>query len=306
MFTLRAYRIELFHAFFRTAILFIIPLYISNLIKTGHIEYYIAPRMLTYQTWAVIAFFLVALYQCHLFLSLLFNKSSASKCDCEHALPTSLFKSICIYFLFVLPFALGIFLPNSILGSSMVTQRGINLSGNNMISNLTPNELVLAQKDLTKYPVDEAIAKKFPIKIIPSYAQFGIHLYQQPLIQVTDKRYMETLTTLNLYSDNFIGKKIHIAGFVYQDEHTSKNQFILGRVSITCCTADSVPFGVIVEDPKAATFPLDSWLSISGTLEKTTYQNQDIIMIKPDTIEEIPKPKTGFYVYNDPDFYKNP
>jgi putative membrane protein len=131
-------------------------------------------------------------------------------------------------------------------------------------------------------------------------------LYQQSVIDVTNERYMETLGTLNLYPENFIGKQVQISGFVYRDDKLGSNQFVLGRIGVSCCAADAIPVGVIIEDPSAFKYANDTWLAITGTIDKTLYKNKEVLMIKPTQIEKSSVPSTGFYVYRDTNFYINP
>jgi putative membrane protein len=308
---MNTHKTELFHSLFRTIILFSFPLYMANLIKTGHIEYYIAPRMVDFVTWTVVALFLVALYQCNLTLTLLFSKSSVT-CDCDHSAPKSWLNGISLYILFALPIAAGLFLPNTVLGSSMVSQRGINLTGSNfsISASSTQNasitnsvDTVTNQSGSSDTSTNAEIAKKFPVRVMASYAKLGMRLYQQPSIEVPDNKYMETLSSISLYLENFIGKEIKIKGFVYPDNNVTNNQFIIGRIGVNCCTADATPYGVIIENTGTVSYSKDTWLSITGTISKTKFNNEDVLMIKPSTIESISKPDSGFYVYPDPNFF---
>ncbi|MBW7460298.1 TIGR03943 family protein, partial [Paenibacillus sepulcri] len=146
------------------------------------------------------------------------------------------------------------------------------------------------------------LAKLFPAdEFTEAYSKYGMELYQKPLITVTEKNYMEILTTIDLYLDNFIGKKLTMEGFVYRDETLAANQFILGRFAVQCCTADALPYGVLVNAADAGAYKNDTWLRMTGTINKTQYNGTDVILFTAGKSEKI-KPSDDPYVYPDYDF----
>jgi putative membrane protein len=303
---LNAYRLDLFHSSSKAVILFMYSFYISTLVKTGNIEYFIAPSMYKYVTWTVIGLFLVALYQLYETLTLIFEKTSAS-CNCGHMPSKSPFKSSVIYLFFILPVALGFLLPNIVMGSAIAAQKGVNLSGDAIFgSSFSTTERSKSKASNRQTNGIQSPEELFPVKVMANFSKFGMKLYQQSIIDVTNERYMETLGTLNLYPENFIGKQVQITGFVYRDDKLGSNQFVLGRIGVSCCAADAIPVGVIIEDLSAFKYANDTWLAITGTIDKTLYKNKEVLMIKPTQIEKSSVPSTGFYVYRDTNFYINP
>ncbi len=316
------------HAVVRTVILFLFSYYISTLIKGGDIEYYLAPRMVRYEKWAVIALFAVSLAQLHETLSLLFNEKKAETpaCDCghghdhghghghDHDERRSPVKSALIYILFLVPLAAGFLLPNTELGSTVFVQKGVQLAGSSILGNTAGGLASGATDSAADTAVPTVLAdpaalshadldKLFPNKLMQVFVDYGIRLFKEPLIDVTEKRYMETLATVNMYLDNYISKQIRISGFVYHMDNLEPNQYVLGRLGVSCCAADAIPVGVVVQGAEPMKLGNDSWVSVKGTIAETKVGNQNVLLIHAAETEKIKKPKTGFYVYRDSGFY---
>lgn len=121
-------------------------------------------------------------------------------------------------------------------------------------------------------------------------------LYQEEIIELTDDLFLEKLETLNLYTDQFIGKELKFTGFVYRDLDLQSNQLIVGRFAITCCTADASPYGIIIESTDANLLADDTWVTITGSIDKIDYKGQMVLKINANQIEQIKAPRTP-YVY---------
>ncbi|MEW9699232.1 TIGR03943 family protein [Paenibacillus sp. SI8] len=315
---MQTHRAAKLYACIRTLILFLFAYYISDLVRTTHIEYYLAPSMVRYEKWAVIVLFIVALVQLYATLSLFFGESKPASCECghdhDHSETSFSLKQVLVFAVFLLPLAAGFLMPDTELGSAIVAQKGISLAGDNVLlgvsygetSAKTPIDASISEKESGETIIEEKdLQRMFPIRLMEVFSKFGIMLYQQPVIEVRDGRYMETLATLNLYLDNYVGKEIQISGSVFRLGTLDKNKFVLGRLGVSCCAADANPVGVVVEDANANEYANDEWLTIKGTISKTTYKNQNVLMIKTTNITRISMPTKGFYVYRDSGFYIN-
>lgn len=133
------------------------------------------------------------------------------------------------------------------------------------------------------------------------YAEYGKKIYGSPLIEVTEKSYMEILTTLDLYSGAFAGHKVRISGFVYRDSSVPEDKFVIGRFAVQCCAADAMPYGILVDSPDAGLHDDNEWLTITGTLATTKYGDNDVLLLKAEETVQIQAPKDP-YVYGDLDF----
>ncbi|WP_079912668.1 TIGR03943 family protein [Paenibacillus sp. 32352] len=304
------------HHLIKSAILFGFAMYIVYLVKTDNILYYIAPRMIDYVKWSALGLYAIAIYQVYLGISSLWRRNAA-ECDCghDHTPSSSFLKNTAIYGLFAVPLLFGFLLPDTSMGSSLAAKKGMNLSSSSSVKKDAVSSAPVppaspsgsgsseaASPAAPASPKSEAAASTNMDDLFPSdkftaqYAKFAKQIYKSDLIRVKEELYLETLTTVDLYMDRFIGKKMELTGFVYRQEEMKSNQFVVGRFSVSCCSADAAPFGVLVEYDRAASFADDSWVTVTGTIQKTKYNDMDIMLLKVEKIAKA-EPSKSQYVY---------
>jgi uncharacterized repeat protein (TIGR03943 family) len=274
------------HYFLRALILLGFLIYMIYLFKTNSLVYYIAPRMVIYMKLATLGLYLVAIFQ--IIIAIRSLKRRSITCECEPLPNRSLVKNIAIYSLFILPLLLGFLMPNQAMPSSLVAKKGINLNGISMTTNVANGS------------GDSGVTFKAD-KYTQDFAKLGVKLYQENSIELTEDMFLEKLQSLNIFIDNFIGKEMKVTGFVYRDPGMHENQLIVGRFAITCCTADALPYGVIIESSDANRFADDTWVTVTGTIDKTKYKDQDVLKINATQIEKTKAPNNP-YVYPNYDF----
>jgi putative membrane protein len=298
-------RVLSFHHFMKAAIVLGFAMFIVYLGKTDDILYYIAPRMVSYVKWTAVGLYAIGIYEIYLALKTLWGQ--VQECDCEHPPSRSVVKNTAIYGLFIFPLLLGFLLPNATLGSSMAAKKGMNLSSaSNLKKDLQP---AAAQSSTGSAAAaggsvsDDRLNEMFKAdKFTQAYAAFGKQLYKSDVLQVKDDLFIETLNTVDLYLDNFVGKRMELNGFVYRQDGMNDKQFVVARFAIQCCSADAAPFGVLAEYDRAQSLANDTWIRASGVLQKTTYNGEEIMLLKLDHFEKIDAPKDQQYVYPNPDF----
>jgi uncharacterized repeat protein (TIGR03943 family) len=156
-----------------------------------------------------------------------------------------------------------------------------------------------ATKPSNGMPVsDEQLKQMFtpPDEYSEDLSQMGMILYKRDIINVKPEIFMETLSTIDMFKENFFGKKIELSGFVYREDDFQPNQLVVGRFAVSCCSADASPYGVLIEFPNAKAFAKDTWVKVTGTIEKGHYHDNDIFKVHAAKIEKIAAPKTP-YVY---------
>lgn len=67
-----------------------------------------------------------------------------------------------------------------------------------------------------------------------------------------------------------------------------------------CCTADAMPFGIIVQSQKAPSFDKDTWVTIEGTLHTAQKGNAPVLEIRSEKITAVEQPESP-YVYTQAD-----
>jgi uncharacterized repeat protein (TIGR03943 family) len=286
------------HYFLRAAILTGFAMYILYLVKSDNILFYIAPRMIIYVKLSAIGFYVIAVYQIFLAINSLLGKKV--DCDCDHPPSRSWMRNSAAYSLFILPLLLGFLLPDSALGSALAAKRGVNLSSSQTNTmNATANKPITGKTDAA---VDPQLKELFKAdKYDEGFAQLGMKLYKKDLIQVKEEGFIEILSSLDLFMNNFIGKKVEISGFVYREDDMKNNQFVVARFSIQCCTADGSPFGMMVQFDQSQKFVKDTWVKVTGTINKTIYHGNEIMTLIADSVEKTKAAKTQ-YVYPNYDY----
>lgn len=310
-------RIMSLHHMLKAVILFGFAMYIVQLVKTDNILYYIAPRMVDYVKWSAIGFYAIAVYQVYLGLRSFFGK--VEECDCDHTPSRSIIKNTLIYGLFAAPLLLGALLPDASMGSNAAAKKGMNLNSASTVRNggnpslnatgtettgstATSESAAAAGSGSQGALTDAQLKELFPYdKFTEHYAKFAMGLYKQDIIPVPEDIYIETLTSIDLYLDKFVGKKLELTGFVYRQEPMTDKQFVVGRFAIQCCSADGSPFGLLAEYANAKSLADDSWVKATGTIQKTKFNDMETLVLKIEKIEKAEPPKSQ-YVYPNASF----
>lgn len=298
------------HHLIRAAILTGFAMFIVYLDRTGEIILYIAPRMELYVKLSAIGLYAAAVYQVYAALQKRMGNQTPG-CDCEHdhAPSPSIIKNIIIYGLFVFPLLLGFLVPTGTLGSALASKKGVSLSGSAAIERTAPQSPTTpaVNENNTNPPAveqqtDVSLDALFPSdEFTEAHAAYGKKLYSTSLITVPEKHFIETLTTLDLYREAFIGKEIEITGFVYREEDMGEERFAVSRFAMNCCSADALPYGLMINWPKAMDYVEDEWVSVRGKLTTSTYLDNEVITIEAVKLERINAPESP-YVYPDLEF----
>ncbi|SFB41482.1 TIGR03943 family protein [Cohnella sp. OV330] len=279
----------------RAVVLAGIGLYIARLSATGSLSLYISPRMAAYTKLASVGLCFIAAALVYQALKA-WDGDRSSGCGeaCGHEPAGSWLRQLRAGVLFAVPLALFFLTPDTTIGSAMAAQKGMKLSGVNVaLANQAVPEPSATDAELDLLFPHDSLTKP--------YADYGKMLYAEPEIEIADRRYLETLTTLSFYPDSFTGRRASISGFVYRDDSIGESQFVLGRFAVQCCAADAIPYGIVVESPDAAKYANDKWMTVSGTLAKTTVDGVEVLMLQVDAATEI-EPSKDPYVYPDMDF----
>ncbi|QYR20542.1 TIGR03943 family protein [Paenibacillus sp. sptzw28] len=294
-------RRRLIHHLLRAAVMSGFAVYIVYLVRTDSLSLYIAPRMELYVKLSAIGLYATAIYQVYAAFRVWMGYEAA-ECDCNHEPSPSLAKNTLIYGLFVLPLALGFLLPESTLGSSLAAKKGVSFSGSGKTVPAAAAGTGISGQSEPAADSRKNLDELFPAdEYTAAHAKLGKQLYKQDTIEVPDERYIETLTTLDLYRRNFVGKTVEISGFVYRQNGMKKSEFAVSRFAMNCCSADSVPYGLMVDYPRAPLYKNDVWLKVRGTVTESTFDGNPIILLKARQIQVIEMPDTP-YVYPDYNF----
>lgn len=180
--------------------------------------------------------------------------------------PSMIGKYTPFFIILLLAFAI----PENTLNANLVNSKGLNNS--------------------TKIPT--ASLKDLPRPLAPVFRQMDT-------IKVTNLNYTEAMFEINNYPSDYEGKKITMDGFVFQSLELANSQISLVRYVVMCCTADSLPYGLMCEGIETKKYPDGTWLSIEGIIRRSTYDGKDAATIKITSLQKIEAPKDPYvYPYN--------
>jgi uncharacterized repeat protein (TIGR03943 family) len=313
------------HPSIKAILLFGFAVYIAYLVKSDRILFYISPRMTLYVKLSALGLYAAGAYQLYTAVASYWGKSQMCDCGHDHSDHGSPWKSSFLYGLFAFPLLLGFLMPDTSLDSSLAAKKGMNLNSAASVktSSAQSGQTGAIYREQRQEPASgtaasptpsiaepqsEAAASDFQLeKLFPfepfteAFAKHARKLYKLNVIPVPEELYIETLTTLDLYAVQFTGKKVKLSGFVYRDDTMNARQFVIGRFSVQCCSADAAPFGVLVDHDRAAAYATDQWVEITGTIGRTKYDGSELMVVKAEQIAKIDPPKEQ-YVYPNSDF----
>lgn len=161
-----------------------------------------------------------------------------------------------VLWLVALPVLIGLLAPERPLGASALSSRGMNIT-----SRIAPSEVA-------------------QIIEVPS----------------TQRSVLDWIRLFGDAEDPSIyeEQEADVTGFVYHDARLGENQFMAGRFTITCCVADAVALGMIVEWPAAASLPDNQWVRVRGPVQTVVIEGKSIPSILAREIEIVPQPELPY------------
>ncbi len=176
----------------------------------------------------------------------------------EHAHAEGNGRSGFALWIIALPLLIGVLIPARPLGTFEIATRGINTS---------------APLSVRGDVESEAIE-------IPS----------------TQRNVLDWIRAFN-YADNpaeFEGQLADVTGFVYQDIRLEAQQFMVGRFSLTCCVADAVALGLVVDWPEAASLENNRWVRVRGPIAVLELDGKTVPLVRAEQVESIPSPEQPY------------
>ncbi|MCM2978744.1 TIGR03943 family protein [Priestia aryabhattai] len=300
-----------FVIYIRGILLIGFSLLMFKLILTGKIIQFIAPKMMPFILFSSGTFFLLGIIQ--IWRSSI-NKDLSCECGHDHTEKGKI-RTALIYSLFLLPIMTGFLFSNHTLDSSVAVKRGLsfsvakldtqqqteddkNIEATNSELGKDTNDLLSGISDETPKNVPTRHQNSLAAKVAPKgfYKILEKKLLEQPKISINDTDYIPVMNIIENNTDQFIGKKIEVNGFVYREKGFKDNQFVVARFGISCCAADASVYGLLSTLENASTLKKDTWVHIKGIIQKTTYNEENVPYIQVQQIESIDQPDNP-YVY---------
>ena len=118
---------------------------------------------------------------------------------------------------------------------------------------------------------------------------------QNDVSEFSAKNYTNVLKTVHENIDNYVGMKIRFTGYIYRVSDLNDNQFVLARDMIISSNSQFLVVGFLCEYKNAKDFPDDTWVTVTGEIQKGDYHG-DIPILMITDISESQKPSKE-YVY---------
>ncbi|MGM0845785.1 MAG: TIGR03943 family putative permease subunit [Bacillota bacterium] len=286
-----------FHTYLRGIILIGYALLILKLFLTFDMVNFVAEKMHGYMYFALGVFIFLGAVQIIRGTS---SASETSSCGCEaHELPRGFFKSTLMYSLFVIPVILGFMLPDNLLDSSVASKRGVNIGSGMYAAPPSTGEKAVTEgeEDSSELEVPETAAQlgnyeEFPVE--EDFDKLKELLQEKDKIFVRDEQYIQTLSIIDENLDAFIGKELQLTGFIYKDESFVENQAVISRFSVTCCVADAGVYGLLTEDEGLASLEPDTWVNVSGIVDKVDFNGYMMPVITNPVFEVVEAPENPY------------
>ena len=110
---------------------------------------------------------------------------------------------------------------------------------------------------------------------------------------LNEKNYTSILKEVHENLNNYIGQKISFTGYVYRVADLKENEFILARDMIINSKNQSVVVGFLCEYENAKDLINDSWITITGTIQKGYFYGE-IPVIHITNLEEASIPSNPY------------
>jgi putative membrane protein len=236
---------------YKALLLILMAMFLTEKFVSGKLYYYIGPRFI----WlALVAVALLIL------LAGAFNLVSKKAGDDEQGAPyhhegaehSHDKASIWPVIIVALPLALGVIIPARPLGANAVSTKGM----------------------LTDVAFDGGSGST------------------NTAVIASERNILDWVRVINQLSDPAAldGQDADVVGFVYRDPRFAQNQFMVGRFTLTCCVADALAIGIIVQSEQAASLVQDSWVRITGTFKAGDAAGQELPVLIADEIVPVQEP----------------
>lgn len=110
---------------------------------------------------------------------------------------------------------------------------------------------------------------------------------------LTNENYTDILKEVHENLDTYVGQKISFTGYVYRVSDLEENEFILARDMVINNKNQTVVVGFLCRCSNAKEFENETWVTITGTIQKGDYYGE-IPIIDISEIEETTLPDEPF------------
>lgn len=160
--------------------------------------------------------------------------------------------------IYVIPLILVFFLGNGSISSSLVNNKGVNITNSNTVINNVNNEKIKS-------------------------------------LEISPLNFSATQAKLANNLNNYIGSEFTVDGFVFKEEGMLENELVIARLSMSCCTADARVVGFLAKYDNEI-LKKDTWYTFKGKIDVKKEEAGDFPYFLITEITPITKP-VNEYIY---------
>ncbi|OBR90118.1 putative two-component membrane permease complex subunit [Clostridium ragsdalei P11] len=190
-------------------------------------------------------------------------------------IPTQINKRKVYFCVFLVPLFLGIYINPQGLNDELISKKGEVVMKNS-----------ISKKISTSQTQSKSIQKDTP----------------KDNILVVDGKNFTHIADDICYNNpsKYKGKDIVITGFVFRDGTNSKDKFLIARLMMVCCAADTEVTGLVCDWNKASTLKNNKWIKITGKIDVETEningEKSSTPVIRVEGVDPAQKPQNQ-YIY---------
>lgn len=171
------------------------------------------------------------------------------------------------YVIFMVPLILGLYVNPQGLNADAAENKGIYVNGQN----------------------------HFDHEHIHDYVK--VNYLDKDEIILNDINFTDVINELNTHTDEYKGKKVELEGFILKEKDLDKNQFLIGRMLLSCCAADAQSIAILCQYENIQSVKQDQWVKVKGIVDSSTDKKGGrLLVIKIESLEIIDEP-VNKYIY---------
>ncbi|MGH4118403.1 TIGR03943 family putative permease subunit [Clostridium sp.] len=261
--------------------------YFYMIISSNKINLYVHPKMVKYAKFALYFFIVLTIFQGKNIISVRKNKKLKSG-----------------FIMFLIPLTLGFLFKSEGLSTYNVMNKGFSLTSQLKINTLKHKHITLDDgTELCEHNDDEYSHLVDDDYLLLEEPLDSVAIVKGETIDMTSENFMNFYENIYGKPYNYVGRSIKMKGFIYKQNRLNKDEFILSRILVSCCSADAQLVGLLCNSSKAEVLTEGTWVNIEGTLEQHEYRDNKygeinvIPIIKVNKIEQI-EGENNEYIYN--------
>lgn len=112
----------------------------------------------------------------------------------------------------------------------------------------------------------------------------------------TERNVLDWVRAMNVDPDPgaLNGEEADVIGFVYRDGRFGNDQFLLARFTLTCCVADAMAIGLVVQSPEAEQLTADSWVRVQGAFIEGKADGKPTPVLVAEDITPVQQPEQPY------------